>query len=150
MGSPVVQSAGRTKGCGVRQNATALPAWPRRAGVSAAAGLLEERGDVLAVLLLVLALDLVAGGDPVVRELLQGHVVDDGDVDRGGALGVLERRDGGLAVLGDVELRDGAEHLLLGEGGGGGDEGEGDGEGDGGEQLLHGLCSCSGDGDGVG
>src|SRR5512133_3924461 len=114
MGSPVVQSAGRTKGCGVRQNATALPAWPRRAGVSAAAGLLEERGDVLAVLLLVLALDLVAVADPVVLELLERDVVDDVDVDGRGGLGVLERGDRGLAVLRDGDLRDGAEHLLLG------------------------------------
>src|SRR6266540_7020526 len=104
---------------------------------SAAGGLLEVGRDVLRALLLVLGLDLVAGADAVVLELVERHLVLDREVDGLAALRVLERGDGGVAVRRHVDLRDDAEELLLGADDRAGGEGEGDGEGQRGSELLH-------------
>src|SRR6266540_2257599 len=104
---------------------------------SAAGGLLEVGRDVLRALLLELGLDLVAGADAMVLELVERHLVLDGEVDALAALRVLERGDRGVAVRREVDLRDDAEQLLLGAGDRAGGEGEGDGEGQRGSELLH-------------
>src|SRR6266508_1491560 len=104
---------------------------------SAAGGLLEVGRDVLRALLLELGLDLVAGADAMVLELVERHLVLDGEVDALAALRVLERGDRGVAVRREVDLRDDAEQLLLGAGHRAGGEGEGDGEGQRGSELLH-------------
>src|SRR5512144_2791793 len=73
---------------------------------SAAGRLLERLAAVLAVGLVEARAHLVALADALVLELVEGEVVGDRDGHVASAAVVLEGRGGGLAVAGEMDLRD--------------------------------------------